>query len=108
MTVENAAGTHRVLIVDNTDSVRESLRWLLENESDLEVAGEAQNGSEAIAQAAELAPELVILDIGLPGLDGYAVAGALKAFPRPPAIIFLTGHGSPEAQRRAAALGADG
>jgi DNA-binding NarL/FixJ family response regulator len=105
--MEIASGPHRVLIVDDADTVRESLRWLLENETGLLVAGEAQNGSEAIVRAAELAPDLVILDIGLPGLDGYAVARALKALLRPPAVIFLTAHGSDESQRRAKELGAD-
>ncbi len=99
---------YRVLIVDDVPSVREALRWALEAEKDLLVVGEAGDGQEAINFALELDPDAVLLDIELPGLDGYAVARSIKALPRPPIIIFLTVHTDPFARLQGAAAGSDG
>ena len=106
--MENVSGRCRILLVDDADAVRESLRYLLENEPDLTVAGEAGDGSAAITQAAALTPDLVILDIKLPNLDGFVTARALKALAHPPLVVFLTAHGSAAIQRRALASGGDG
>ena len=106
--MENVSGRCRILLVDDADAVRESLRYLLEHEPDLSVVGEARDGSEAITQAAALMPDLVILDIRLPNLDGYVTARALKLLAHPPIIIFLTAHGSPAIQQQALASGGDG
>jgi CheY-like chemotaxis protein len=75
---------YRVLIVDDVPAVREALRWALENEPDLVVVGEAGTGADALTCATTLAPDLVILDIELPTLDGYAVTRVLKASAHPP------------------------
>ncbi len=99
---------YQVLIVDDAPAVREGLRWLLENEPDLSVVGEAGNGLEALELAARLAPDLVILDIELPGVDGFAVAQSLRASADPPAIIFLTIHIDAPFRQRARASGGDG
>lgn len=97
-----------VLIVDDVPVVREALRWLIEDEADLRVIGEAGDGLEAVHRAAELLPEVVILDVELPGLDGYEVARRLKGMTQPPAIVFLTVHSDALARQRAFAAGADG
>lgn len=83
---------YRVMIVDDVPAVRESLRWLLQDEGDFLVVGEASDGLEALRCAEQFAPEIVILDIELPLLDGYGVARQLKTLPRAPGIVFLSVH----------------
>ncbi len=75
---ERAGIGRRVLIVDDHPSFRHSARALLESEG-FDVVGEAGDGRSAVALAAELEPELVLLDIQLPDLDGFAVAEGLLA-----------------------------
>ena len=99
---------YRILLVADAPAVCEALRWAFENESDLLVVGEASDGIEAITHAAALAPDIVILDIELPGRDGYVVARALKSAPRPPVVIFLTVHGDHASRLRGIAAGGDG
>jgi DNA-binding NarL/FixJ family response regulator len=100
--------SHRVLIVDDAPAVREALMWLLENESDLEVVGEAADGPQALQRANELEPDVVILDIELPHMDGYEVTRALKELPEPPLVILLSVHGDPLSRKRGAEAGSDG
>lgn len=69
----------RVLIVDDHPVVRRGLRVLLEVQDGIEVAGEAGDGAAALALAAELTPDVILLDLKLPGMDGHAVLAALKA-----------------------------
>ena len=97
----------KVLIVDDVPAVRESLRWLLQDEEDLSVVGEAANGVDAINRVIELSPQVVLLDIELPDQDGYAVARQLKTLPDPPTIIFLSIHGDPDSRERARVAGGD-
>ena len=99
---------YTVLIVDDVPVVREALRWLIEDEADLTVVGEASAGLEAVDRVVDLAPEVVILDVELPDLDGFAVARRLKALPNPPAIVFLTVHGDTLSRQRALEAGGDG
>lgn len=99
---------YRVLIVDDLPTVREALRWAFENISDLAIVGEADNGLMALQQAAALRPDVVVLDIQLPKLDGYAVAQSLKALAQPPIVIFLTIHSDDLSRRRGLAIGVDG
>jgi DNA-binding NarL/FixJ family response regulator len=68
-----------VLIVDDHPVVRRGLRVLLEVQDGIEVAGEAGDGTTALALAAELTPDVILLDLKLPGMDGLAVLAALKA-----------------------------
>ena len=82
----------RVLVVDDEPLVREGLRALLERESGVRVLGEARNGEEALERIRELRPDLVLLDVRMPGMDGLAVVAALEPEERP-AIVFVTAHG---------------
>lgn len=78
----------RVLLVDDEQIARERMRGLLHVITDLEVVGEAADGEEAIQKVVELRPDLVLLDIQMPGISGLEVAACL---PRPrPKIIFCT------------------
>jgi two-component system LytT family response regulator len=80
----------RVLLVDDEPAARERLHRLLKGFDDLEIVGEAEDGEQAIERIAELTPDLVFLDIQMPGCSGMEVAASLKS-PRPQ-IIFCTAY----------------
>lgn len=82
----------RTLIVDDERLARQKIRMFLEGRSDVSVAGEAANVEEAIALVAREKPDLVLLDIEMPGGDGFDVVRALPAA-HPPAVVFITAHG---------------
>jgi two-component system NarL family response regulator len=69
----------RLLLVDDHAVFREALRSMLERETDIEVVGEAANGADALLLAKELAPDVVLMDISMPGLDGISATRTLKA-----------------------------
>ena len=81
-----------VLIVDDHPVVRRGLRVLLEVQDGIEVAGEAGDGATALALAAELTPDVVLLDLKLPGMDGVAVLTELKARASKARVLVLTGR----------------
>src|SRR5689334_14159233 len=78
-----------VLIVDDHATFRASARLLLEAEG-YEVVGEASDGSSAIEQAATLSPDLVLLDVQLPDIDGFEVASRVTDSPTAPAVILIS------------------
>jgi DNA-binding NarL/FixJ family response regulator len=78
-----------VLIVDDHAAFRESVGALLEDEG-FAVVGEAADGATAIAEVERLGPAVVLLDIQLPDLDGFAVAERIAAAADPPAIVFIS------------------
>ncbi|CAM4010391.1 Virulence factors putative positive transcription regulator BvgA [Pseudomonas reidholzensis] len=80
-----------VLMVDDHPTVRMAVRMLLERER-FQVIGEAGNGIEAVQMARKLSPQVVILDIGLPGLDGMEVIKRLQLLEPAPKIMVLTGQ----------------
>lgn len=82
--------TLRVLIVDDEPPARERLRSMLVECGDFAVAGEAGNGQQALAQVDKLVPDIVLLDVRMPGIDGLEVARQLAAMTEPPAVIFTT------------------
>ncbi len=83
----------KVLIVDDEQPARERLARLLAEIPGYEVAGEAANGHEAIERYNALKPEIVLMDIRMPGMDGLETARHLMADETPPAIIFTTAYG---------------
>ena len=97
----------RILIVDDAPAVRESLSWLLEDESGLTVSGTASNGSEAVDQTTQQKPDLVILDIELPDTDGFIVTRQLKSLPHPPLVVLLSVHGDTASRQRGTDAGCD-
>lgn len=82
----------RVLIVDDEPPARERLGRMLAGMPDVAVVGEAGNGVEALAACSRLAPDVVLLDIRMPGMDGIETARHLNAYDEPPAVIFVTAH----------------
>ena len=82
----------KVLIVDDEKPARDRLRQILEDEDDYEVVGEAGNGHEALALAAKYEPDIVLLDIRMPGLDGLETAHHLNELERTPAVVFATAY----------------
>lgn len=82
----------RTLIVDDDAPARGRLRQLLADQGDVEVVGEASSGTEALAAVEAQRPHLVFIDVRLPGLDGLAVARALRHRPLP-VVVFVTAFG---------------
>lgn len=80
----------RVLLVDDHRILREALHLSLAREGDIEVVGEAGSAQEALASAAALRPDVVVLDIGLPDLSGLEVAARLRRLPQPPQVVALS------------------
>jgi len=80
----------RILIVDDHQVVREGLRRMLELEADVEVVGEAGDAKEALAQVESLSPEIVLMDIKMPGVDGIELTRQLKAKHPACNVIMLT------------------
>jgi len=80
---------YRILIADDHSLVRKVLKTTLENHSDWQVCGQATNGLEAVQKAAELHPDLIILDFAMPVMDGLGAARRiLSASPSVPILIF--------------------
>ena len=90
-----------VLIVDDHPVVRRGLRALLEVQDGIEVTGEAGDGAAALALATERAPDVILLDLKLPGMAGIAVLGELAAQDSPSRVLVLTSMTEPAALRRA-------
>jgi len=81
--------TMRVLIVDDESPARERLKRLLTDIEEVELIGEAENGVQAVEMIERESPDLVLLDIQMPGLDGF---GVIEALAEPPPIIFVTAY----------------
>jgi len=82
----------KILIVDDEKPARDRLRQLLDDFGDHDIVGEASNGEEAIALAASTIPDVVLLDIRMPGVDGIETAHHLNAMENPPAVVFTTAY----------------
>ncbi len=83
----------KILIVDDEKLARDRLARLIEKSEQHSVVGEANNGHTAIEQIEKLQPDIVLLDIRMPGMDGLEVARHLTKLDNPPAIIFCTAYG---------------
>jgi len=82
---------HRALVVDDHPFIRSTVCMLLRQER-LQIVGQTDNGIEAVRMARELAPDIIILDISLPGLDGMEVIDRVKRQEHPPKTLVLTSH----------------
>ena len=100
--------TIRLLIVDDDPLVRSALALMLGGQADLEVVGEAGDGREGVDLARSLAPDVVLMDIRMPRLNGLDATRELHARPEPPRVIVLTTFDADEHVVEALAAGADG
>lgn len=98
----------RIVIADDHPIMRQGLRQIIEIEPHLTVVDEARNGSEALAMVGELKPDVAILDVDMPHLDGFQVARALLADNSQTFIVFLTMHSDEAMFHAALDLGAKG
>ena len=97
-----------VLIADDHRLFAEALEAVLSSEARIKVVGLASDGGEAVELARKLQPDLVLLDISMPVLDGFEAAAELERLERPPAVLMLTGSSAPEDIDRARRAGAKG
>jgi DNA-binding NarL/FixJ family response regulator len=98
----------RILVVDDFERFRQLVIELLGKRPELLVVGEASDGLEAIQKAVELQPDLILLDIGLPNLNGIEVARQIRSLVPESKIIFLTQESSPDVVQKAFSVGARG
>jgi DNA-binding NarL/FixJ family response regulator len=99
----------RVLIADDEALVRGGFRMILEAQADLQVVGEAADGQEAIARVRELSPDVVLMDIRMPAMDGLeATRQLLTSSPTPPRVLMLTTFDLDEYVYQAMKVGASG
>jgi len=97
----------RVLIVDDSNIVCERLQQMLMHIADIEIVGQAHNAQDAITSISESNPEVVILDIRLPGLNGIDVLKDIRDKKLPIRVIMLTNYPYPQYRKKCEELGAD-
>ncbi len=98
---------HKILIVDDNPQIRVALRSSLEDKGEWRVCGEAENGKEAIAKVSELNPDIVILDLQMPVMNGLEAGKEITRIAPGIPLLMFTMHRSPELIRLANAAGID-
>lgn len=102
----DTGGMIRVLLVDDLPAVRHGLRLRLGLEADLTVVGEAADGQTALKLAGELLPDVIIMDLTMPSMDGLVAAGALRGLAPRSRVVMLTLRDDLRTRQRAAEAGA--
>jgi len=100
-------GKIKVLIVDDQESVRQSLRTMLQLVDDMEVVGEAGNGTEAVEQTKQLEPDVVLMDMKMAPSDGLSAAKGIREHSESVGVVMITMHDSDIARERAIEAGVD-
>jgi DNA-binding NarL/FixJ family response regulator len=102
---EREMGAIRVLLADDEELVRFGLRTVLEA-GGIEVVGEAGDGAEAVALAGELCPDVVLMDVRMPGMDGFEATREIKVAMPTVQVVFVTAYEDPHPTQSAAESGA--
>jgi DNA-binding NarL/FixJ family response regulator len=97
----------RIVLADDHEIVRKGIRSLLDGQFPWEVCGEAENGKEAVAKVLELNPDLVVLDLSMPVLNGLEAAREIRQLSPKTKIIIFSMHDSPRIAEEAQRAGAD-
>ena len=100
--------TTRILLADDHEIIRRGLRAILETDETFEIAGEAVDGQDAIEKAARLKPDVVVLDISMPGVDGFEATRRIVRDTPNIRVLVLTVHDSDTVATRALQAGARG
>jgi len=100
--------TIRILLVDDHPIVRQGLKTLLEGRAGWEVIGEAADGAEAVEKARDLSPDVMVLDVTMPKMNGLEACRLLRRQVPQLEILFVTQHDSPQMMREALDAGARG
>ena len=98
----------RILLVDNSPTFLESATRFLCMDARLEIIGRVLSGGEALEQVPRLCPDLVLMDLAMPGMNGLEATRRIKAQPSAPYVVILTLNDSREYRDAALAVGADG
>jgi len=98
----------RILLVDNSPTFLESATRFLSMDARLEIIGRVLSGGEALEQVPRLCPDLVLMDLAMPGMNGLEATRHIKAQPSAPYVVILTLNDSREYRDAALAVGADG
>jgi DNA-binding NarL/FixJ family response regulator len=97
-----------VLVVDDNEMYGAMLSRFVASYPDIEVVGRAGNGGEAIAMVSLLEPDMVLMDVCMPGIDGVAATRAVTSMRHPAKVILLTAHRSPDSEQVCLSAGASG
>jgi DNA-binding NarL/FixJ family response regulator len=99
------AQVQKVLIVDDNAYVRKSLRWTIEHELEWQVCGEAANGAEGVSAAAEMKPDIVVLDLSMPVMNGIEAARHLRRLVPRTHLLMFTSYVTPTLEEAARDVG---
>jgi two-component system, NarL family, response regulator DegU len=108
MSPEHGRGLTRLAIVDDHELARESLQNMLADESDFEIVGEAANGRQALLLCSRLRPDLILMDVRMPEMDGLAATKEIKERYPETSVMMLTMHENPDYLLEALKAGAAG
>lgn len=108
MSLEHGRGVTRLAIVDDHELARESLQNMLADEHDIEIVGEASNGRQALALCSRLRPDLILMDVRMPEMDGLAATKEVKQRYPETSVMMLTMHENPDYLLEALKAGAAG
>jgi DNA-binding NarL/FixJ family response regulator len=95
----------KIAIVDDNRAIRKTLRTGIETHTDWEICGEAENGEAAVALVQATKPDIVVLDLSMPGLNGIEAARQLRAIAPATGMVLFTNYASPELTKLARSVG---